>query len=133
MLTFNLLCRLAPEGLVRFFNPDPAVVAFGSEYMRIISWNFAASGIIFVSSSVFQGMGNTLPALASSSMRLLLFALPAYLLSRQPGFQMRHVWWLSVAAITIQLVVNILLLHREFTLKLGPRAASQPAPLVAET
>ena len=133
MLTITLLCRLAPNALVRFFNPDPAVVAFGSEYLRIISWNFVASGIIFVSSSVFQGMGHTLPALASSSMRLVLFALPAYLLSQQPGFQMRHVWWLSVAAVTIQLLANILLLHREFTLKLGPRAVPQPAPLPAGT
>jgi putative MATE family efflux protein len=120
MLAVTLVCLVAPEALVRFFNPDPAVVAFGSEYLRIISWNFLASGLVFVSSSVFQGMGNTLPALGSSASRLLLFALPAYALSRLPGFQMRQVWYLSVAAVTIQLGLNLWLLHREFARKLAP-------------
>jgi len=70
---------------------DPAVVAFGSEYLRIVSWNFIASGLVLVTSSMFQGMGHTLPALASSALRLLFFALRAYALSHRPGFEMRHV------------------------------------------
>jgi Na+-driven multidrug efflux pump len=90
MLAMTVLCQLTAPAIVRFLNPDPAVVAFGSEYLRIISWNFLASGVVFVSSSVFQGMGNTLPPLASSALRLLLFAMPAYALSRQPHFAMRH-------------------------------------------
>jgi putative MATE family efflux protein len=133
MAALTLLCRIAPEALVRFFNADPAVVAFGSEYLRIISWNFLASGVIFVTSSVFQGMGNTLPPLASTSLRLVSFALPAYLLSHQAGFQMRHVWWLSVAAVTVQLGVNVLLLHREFGRKLGRVAIGEGRAAVAET
>ena len=48
---------------------------------------------------MFQGMGNTLPPLASSLMRLLLFAVPAYALASHPGFQMRHVWYVSLAAV----------------------------------
>jgi putative MATE family efflux protein len=133
MVALTLLCRIAPEAMIRFFNADAAVVAFGSEYLRIISWNFLASGLVFVSSSVFQGMGNTVPALASSSLRLVLFALPAYALSRQPGFQMRQVWYLSVASVTIQLCVNMWLLHREFGIKLSPVAGAEPQPAVAET
>ncbi len=119
MVALTLLCRIAPDAMVRFFNADEGVVAFGSEYLRIISWTFVASGIVFVSSSVFQGMGNTLPPLGSSSLRLLLFALPAYMLSRQPGFEMRHVWYLSVASVTIQLGLNLWLLKREFAKKLS--------------
>jgi putative MATE family efflux protein len=126
MLTLTLLCHIAPESLVRVFNGDEEVVAIGSEYLRIISWNFLAAGIVFVSSSVFQGMGNTLPSLASSALRLVLFALPAYVLSRQPGFHLRHAWYLSVAAVTAQLCVNVWLLHREFERRL-PRAAAPEA------
>ncbi len=133
MVALTLLCRVAPDGMVRFFNADPAVVAFGSEYLRIISWNFLASGIVFVSSSVFQGMGNTLPPLGASSLRLLLFALPAYLMSRQPGFEMRHVWYLSVASVTIQLALNLWLLHREFAKKLQPLVPLEARPAAAET
>jgi len=130
MLALTALCHVAPAGLVRFFNRDAAVIDFGSEYLRIISWNFLASGVVFVSSSVFQGMGNTLPALGSSSLRLILFALPAYALSQQPGFQVRQLWYLSVASVTAQLCVNLWLLHREFGRKLS--FAPGPGPLVAE-
>jgi putative MATE family efflux protein len=119
MVVLTALCHLAPESLVAFFNRDPAVVQVGSEYLRIISWNFVASGIVFASSSVFQGMGNTLPPLASSTLRLVLFALPAYVLARQPGFHLRHLWYLSVFAVTCQLLANLWLLHREFARKLA--------------
>jgi len=129
MLALTLLCGVAPAGMIRFFNADPEVVAFGSEYLRIICWNFLASGIVFVSSSVFQGMGNTLPPLAASSLRMLLFALPAYAVSHQPGFQLRQVWYISVASVTVQLVANLWLLHREFGRKLPaiPAPGAQPA------
>jgi putative MATE family efflux protein len=127
MVVLTVLCHVSPDALVRFFSGDPAVVAFGSEYLRIISWNFVASGLVFVSASVFQGMGNTVPPLASSTFRLLLFVAPATLLSRQPGFQMRHVWYLSVATVAVQLSLNLWLLHREFGIRLPTAPAVVPA------
>jgi len=128
MLALTLLCEIAPAGMIRFFNADPGVVAFGSEYLRVICWNFLASGIVFVSSSVFQGMGNTLPPLGASALRMLFFAIPAYAVSHQPGFQLRQVWYISVASVTVQLVVNLWLLHREFARKLGAVPAPAAAP-----
>jgi len=132
MVVLTILCHIAPAAMVRIFNRDPALVAFGAEYLRIISWTFVASGVVFVSSSVFQGLGNTLPPLASSSLRLVLFALPAYLLSLRPGFEMRHVWYLSVASVAVQLGLNLWLLHREFDRKLAPLAVPVGEPLPAE-
>jgi Na+-driven multidrug efflux pump len=114
MLLLSVLCHIAPAGLVRVFNADPAVVGVGSEYLRIVSWNFVASGIVFVSSSVFQGMGNTLPPLASSASRLLLFALPAYVLSTRPGFEIRQIWYVSLVSVVLQMLANLWLLRREF-------------------
>jgi Na+-driven multidrug efflux pump len=119
MIILTVLCHIAPDALVRLFNSDPQVVAYGAEYLRVISWNFLASGLVFVSSSVFQGMGNTLPSLASSVLRLVLFAVPAYVMSHRPGFQLVHVWQVAVAAVAVQLVVNMALLHREFKLRLN--------------
>jgi putative MATE family efflux protein len=118
MAAMTAVCQAAPGTLIGFFSADPAVVAFGAEYLRIISWNFVASGLVFVSSSVFQGLGNTLPALFSSVLRIGLFALPAYLLARQPTFQMRHVWYVSLASIFVQTCVSLLLLRRELARKL---------------
>jgi putative MATE family efflux protein len=118
MLLLTIASQFAGEFFIRLFSKDAAVIAFGSEYLRIISLNFLAMGIVFTSSSVFQGIGNTLPPLISSMTRLFLFALPALLLSRMPGFQIRHVWYLSVASILFQACVNLLLLRREFRRKL---------------
>jgi putative MATE family efflux protein len=128
MLVFTVLCHVAPAALVRFFNQDPAVVAFGAEYLRIVSWNFVTSGLVLVSSSTFQGMGNTLPPLASSALRLVVFAIPAYVLSHRPGFQMAHVWYLSAVTVFFQVALNLWLLHREFDRKLQWDApAAQPS------
>ena len=82
---------------------------------------------------MFQGMGHTLPALASSALRLLFFAVPAYTLSHRPGFEMRHVWYLSVASVTLQVAVNLWLLHKEFDAKLAFAAVAAPPPAVAPT
>lgn len=118
MLAFTLLCRISPGSLIRLFSRDPQVIAFGGEYLHIISWNFIAMGLIFTSSGMFQAMGNTWPPLASSATRLLIFALPAAILSRQPGFSIREVWYLSVMTVAVQAVANLLLLRREFGKKL---------------
>src|SRR4051794_39866076 len=87
MLVLAALAFLEPTLLIRGFSKDPNVIAFGGEYMRIVSFNFVAAGVVFTASSIFQGIGNTLPPLLSSMSRLLIFALPALLVARHPGFQ----------------------------------------------
>jgi len=83
-----------------------------------VSWNFVASGVIFAGSSALQGLGNSRPALAASALRLVLFAVPAYALSRQPSFQMRHVWYLSVGSVFMHMGLLLWLVRREFNAKL---------------
>jgi len=114
------------EPILRIFTADEHVVAFGAEYLRIISWNFVASGIVFVSSSMFQALGHTLPALATSVIRVVLVAVPVVALSRLPGFTMRWVWYCSVGAVYLQMALNLLLLRREFQRRLNfaPAVAS---------
>ena len=118
MLAFTALCHAAPAAMIGFFASDPRVVAVGVEYLRIISWSFAASGVIFVASSMFQAIGNTIPPLAASLIRLVLVAIPVLALARQPGFSLRWIWYLSVATVLVQLAICLLLLRREFRLRL---------------
>ena len=118
MLVLAVATWLTAPRLIRAFSQDPRVIAFGIEYLTIVAWNFVAAGIVFSSSSVFQGIGNTIPPLVSTASRLLLFALPAVLLARAPGFQIRDVWYLSVAVQLLQACCNLLLLRREFGRKL---------------
>jgi Na+-driven multidrug efflux pump len=119
--------------MIRVFSADPQVIAVGDEYLRIISWNFIASGIVFVASSMFQALGNTVPALVSSFIRIVLVAVPVILLSRLPGFELRWVWHLSVASVTLQMLLSLLLLRREFHLRLGEPAPAGPIGQPSET
>jgi putative MATE family efflux protein len=125
MLVVIAITHLFPGALIRVFSSDREVVAVGEVYLRVVSWNFIASGLIFVSSSMFQAMGNTLPSLFTSLTRLVLVAIPLLLMARSPGFQLEWIWWLSVGAVTLQMVMNLLLLRREFDrrLRFAPLAA----------
>jgi putative MATE family efflux protein len=123
MIVFTLVCHIAPAAMVGIFSRDPHVIAVGEEYLRIVSWTFAASGIIFVGSSMFQAMGNTVPSLVTSFVRIVIVALPALLLSGMPGFELRWIWYLSVASVALQMVMSMLLLRREFRLRLDDRPA----------
>ena len=119
MFVLALVTYLAPAALIRPFSSDPQVIAFGSEYLTIVALNFVAAGIVFTSSSIFQGIGNTWPPLFSSMTRLGLFVLPAVLLARTPGFQLRHIWYLSVVSQLIQACINLWLLRNELRKKLN--------------
>jgi Na+-driven multidrug efflux pump len=118
MALLIIVCLLAPHALIGVFSKDPAVLAVGTEYLRIASWNFIASGLVFVASSMFQAMGNTVPSLVASGTRILLVTVPAILLSRTAGFQLHWVWYLSVGAVLVQLALSMLLLRREFSRRL---------------
>src|SRR3979411_2181365 len=98
MLVLALLAYFASGLLILPFSRDPHVIAFGSEYLRIVALNFVAAGIVFTTSSIFQGIGNTWPPLLSSATRLFLFVLPALLVARTPGFEIRHVCDLSAGS-----------------------------------
>jgi len=122
MALWAVACHFGAGALVRFFSDDPQVVAVGSEYLRIIAWTFVGSGLVFVSSSMFQALGNTLPSLAASFGRMLVTAVPAIFLARLAGFELRWIWYLSAVTVVLQVIAVLLLLQREFRLRLGPGA-----------
>ena len=119
MVVLTLVAASIPKILIGVFSHDPQVIAFGADYMRIISLNFVAAGIVFTVSSAFQGIGNTWPPLLSSASRLLLFVLPALLISRMPHFEIKQIWYLSVASQVFQAGTNLLLLRFEMRRKLN--------------
>jgi putative MATE family efflux protein len=133
MLVFIIVCHVAPAAMVRFFNADPQLIEVGAEYLRIVSWNFVPSAVVFIASSMFQALGNTIPSLMTSMIRLLLVAIPAFVLARLPGFQLRWIWYLSVGAVVIQMTLNVLLLQRELRRRLDVTEASVAKASAAAT
>jgi len=127
MLSVMVLCQWQPAALVRFFSSEPEVVEVGALFLKLISWNFAMGGITFICSGLFQALGNTVPALASSLVRLFVYALPVIWLSTQPGYQIEHIWYLSIFAAVTQMIVSVVLLRRQMRQQLGSPAVTQPA------
>jgi putative MATE family efflux protein len=127
MLVLAVIVWLAAARMVQVFSTDAAVVSVGEEYLRVIVWNFVASGVIFVTSSMFQAMGNTIPSLITSAFRIVLIAIPILLLAEVRSFTLLWVWYISVAGIFIQLALNLLLLRREFRVRLAFGAAPAAA------
>lgn len=130
MAVLVAICQLFPATLIRVFSSDPAVIAVGEEYLRIVSWNYLAAGPVFVMSSMFQAMGNTRPSLVTSAVRLVVVAIPAVLLSQVPGFRLTWVWYLTVVSVLLQTGLSLWLLRREFALRL-PDASLTPEPATA--
>jgi len=118
MLALTVFCQFGSHLLMHIFTYDEAVVAVGATMLVISSWNFAANGIIFSCSSMFQGLGNTWPTISSSIIRVFVFIAPAIWLSHQPHFELVDVWYLSVCSMFLQAIVSYALLRREFRLKL---------------
>jgi Na+-driven multidrug efflux pump len=128
MLGLSLFCQWRPELLVGFFTNEAAVIAVGAEFLQIISWNFVAVGLIFTFSGIFQGIGNTLPPLLASATRLVTFVLPGLWLASRPSFELRQLWFLSVATVALQAVVSALLLRATLRGKL-PLKPVAPMPV----
>lgn len=126
MVMTTILLQWQAASLVAFFSEEEEVVAIGSVFLQFISWNFVAQGVVFTASGVFQGLGNTRPALISSAIRLLVFVPIALYLRYRPGFEIDHVWYVSILAVTVQAIASYLLVIREFRVKL-----SEKAPAVA--
>ncbi|MGE0158898.1 MAG: MATE family efflux transporter [Gemmatimonadales bacterium] len=127
MLLLTLFLQWRPDVLVAFFTDDPAVVAAGADFLRIISWNFVATGVVFICSGMFQAIGHTLPALLASATRIVTFALPAVWLSRQPWFELHHLWYTSVATVFMQAAVSWWMLSVELPRKLTDETQLVPS------
>jgi putative MATE family efflux protein len=128
MVVVTLFFQWRADLLVAFFSDEPEVLEVGGEFLRIISWNFVAQGVIFTCSGMFQGLGNTKPALLSSAVRIALFAPLVVYASLTPGFRLEHVWYLSVATVIVQMLVSYWLLRGQFRSRLGG-SGGEPLPV----
>jgi putative MATE family efflux protein len=129
MIALTIFVQLWPGLLLAGFSNDPETMRVALLFLKMISLNMVAQGLIFTCSSMFQGLGNTKPVLWSSATRVITYSLPAIWLSTRPGFRIEYVWYLSNAATTLQAIQSLWLLRREFRKRLvSPKQkAAEPA------
>ena len=130
MFAFTMIAQWRPELLLGGFARDSETMAVGALFLQMISLNPVAQGLIFVSSSMFQGLGDTKPVLLSSGARLITYATPMIWLSARPDFRIEHVWYLSIVSTTLQAALSLWLLRLEFRKRLVV-VAHEPATAVS--
>ena len=119
MLAMMLLAQWRAEWLVQAFTKDAEVIDVASHFLRLISFNFVASALIFTCSGIFQGLGYTWPALIATASRVVTFIVPAVWVSTLPGHRIDHVWYVSVASVWLQALTSYLLLRRTMQARLA--------------
>jgi Na+-driven multidrug efflux pump len=87
MVAFTLIAQWSPAVLLGGPGKDSETMAVAVLFLQMVSLNLVAQGLIFVCSSMFQGLGNTRPVLLSSGARLITYAMPIIWLSARPGFR----------------------------------------------
>jgi Na+-driven multidrug efflux pump len=120
MITVTMAAQWRPDLLLGDLAKDPETMAVAALFLQMVSLNLVAQGLIFVCSSMFQGLGNTRPVLLSSGARLITYAMPVIWLSAQSGFRMVDVWRLSIVTTTLQAALSLWLLRLEFNKRLLP-------------
>ncbi|HVT36248.1 MAG TPA: MATE family efflux transporter [Nevskiaceae bacterium] len=125
MLGFTVLCQLSSGAMMQLMSHDAPVIAVGADYLKYISWNYLANGLGFIAGGVFQGMGYTLPSLLASAARMSTFVASVLWLSHRPGFTLHQVWLTSIATVTLQVAIVLVLLRSELKRRL---AGQTPLP-----
>lgn len=111
MILFIVVAQLAPVALVRPFSEHPRVIEVAADYVRTVSFVYVASGLVMTCAGMFQGIGNTVPSLIASFVRVMAFMAAVFVLSRQQGFTLRWIWIVSVATVVLQVAIAVWLLR----------------------
>ncbi|WP_234945645.1 MATE family efflux transporter [Anaerosphaera aminiphila] len=82
MVVGVLIFQIFPRQLLMIFNASDQLMEIGTVALRIVSLSFIFAGIVIVSQSVFQALGNGVLSLVSTIIRQIIVLVPGvYLLS----------------------------------------------------
>lgn len=103
----GLLVFLFPASIVAFFVPDdPAVIAAGAEYLRIVAPAWGFLGLQFALTGVLRASGNmVMPMLLTLVSQWVLQFPLAYVLSKHTALGAQGIWWaFPIATVAITLI-----------------------------
>jgi Na+-driven multidrug efflux pump len=94
LVVVSVLFFLLPDRLVGLFSDDPAVVAVGAQWLRILSYSFFVYGWWMVAVQAFNGAGDTVTPTRINLVFFWLIQIPlAWLLALQLGWEATGVFW----------------------------------------
>lgn len=104
----GIIFFLFPGPIIRLFNSEPDVIAFGTSYLRIVALSYGFAGISIVLGAAFQGAGKGYPALILQLLRLFLISIPlAYIMAITLNYGVPGIWWAILISTIITAIVSI--------------------------
>ena len=98
---------LFPAAIVAFFVPDdPAVIAAGAEYLRIVAPAWGFLGLQFALTGVLRASGNMVMTMVLTLVSQWVLQFPlAYVLSKHTTLGAEGIWWaFPIANVVISLI-----------------------------
>jgi putative MATE family efflux protein len=135
MLVATAFAEWRPQSLLGAFTADADTITVGATFLRLVSLNLVAQGMLFLCTATFQGLGYTVPQLLSSATRLITYVIPILWLSARPWFGIEYIayiWYVSIATTSLQALLSLWLLRLEFRKRLtsplpvGPGGRGDP-------
>jgi putative MATE family efflux protein len=106
-----------PEAAIEPFTGITSVTTIGATFLRWMSLALVPQAIIFVCSGVFQGLGNTRPALISSASRLLVFLpISVWLADARPE-SLEWLWAAALGTACMQATLSLILVFHELEMR----------------
>jgi len=122
-LLFTLLALLVPRSLLGFYTEDPAVIAGGASYLRIVGWSYGVTAISFAYFSVLRSTGYVRVPMVVSIIALSLKTVLNYgLILGNLGMPALGVEGAAVATVIARTVEVGLVLTIVYVRKLPPAA-----------
>lgn len=107
---FTALALLFPEQVLRIYSADPAVIALGSDYLRIVGWSYGITAITFAYSAVLRSTEQAKLPMMLSVVGLGTNTLLNYLLIfGEFGFPMMGVKGAAIATVIARAVEAVLM------------------------
>ena len=122
MTVLTGLCQWCASWLMHAFTVQTEALSVGVRFLHVVSWNFVASGFVFTCSAVFQGLGDTRPAVLSAASRIVTFVAPSLWLAARQDFQLIELWYVSVGSVLLQAAVSFWLVRRQLRSRLPAQA-----------
>jgi len=90
---------------MRWFTSEQDVIGVGIQFLRMVSWNFLTTAFVISAGAVFQGIGNTWPALVAATVRAAAVVLSILWIRQLEGYVIEWVWWIAVLAVALQAII----------------------------
>ena len=109
----SIIFYFISEPIMKIFSSDPAVIASGTECLRIVAFGYVFYGYGMVVIQSFNGAGDSRTPTILNFFTYWLFQIPlAYVLSMKLGFGASGAFWAIAIAESLAAVVAILIFRR---------------------